>query len=792
MFGYSRHITPAAFFRKHRIKFGLLFLVMLFWWFSLPAELFTDPYSTVVESREGDLLGARIADDGQWRFPPVDSIPERFEQSVLLYEDEHFYRHPGFNPVSMAKAFWSNLTSEKRRGGSTITQQVVRLSRKNRDRTYFEKLIEVFIATRLEARNSKKEILNLYASHAPFGGNVVGIEAASWRYFGLPASELSWGQTASLAVLPNAPSLIFPGKNDSLLKRKRDALLFKLKEKGVIDATVYELSLMEELPGKPVTLPQLAPHFTEKIRSEHPGLKVRSTLDTYLQQHVNRIVAENHSLLLQNQIHNLAVLVMDVESREVLVYIGNSPTSLDNKRHVDIIDKRRSTGSILKPFLFASALQEGLVLPNSLIADVPTVVNGYVPENFDRSFNGAIPAGKALSRSLNVPSVRLLRKYGLHKFHQRLQQINLNKVDRPADHYGLSLILGGAESSLWEITAAYAAMASTLNHFNRSSSEYRSAEFTEPVLLTGTQENFGKLQSKPEVFDAGAIYHTLNTLQFVNRPNGQENWNFFSNSQPIAWKTGTSYGFKDAWAVGVTPQYAIGVWVGNADGEGRPGLTGLQAAAPVLFDVLDLLPSGPWFDVPFDELREADICVQSGHLAGPNCDETALNWIPKSGLRSTACPYHKQVFLSRAGNYRVNSSCEELAEMRPKSWFVLPPIMEYYYAPLHPEYNVLPPYGNGCLKDGEDLMEFVFPKRNETVLLARNFDSEVQDVILKLAHRNPESKAYWYLDDNYVGSTETFHELPVKPEPGSYELTVVDQEGNEINQLIHIQLASEK
>lgn len=790
MKGIAINKTLIGTLKKNRGKVGLFLFFFLLWWFSLPDELFTDPYSTVVESREGNLLGARTAADGQWRFPPADSVPYRFQQAVLLYEDEYFHQHPGFNPVSMGKALWSNITSDKRRGGSTITQQVIRLSRKNKDRTYFEKIVEVFKATRLEATFSKADILKFYASHAPFGGNVVGLDAASWRYFGLPSSELSWGQAASLAVLPNAPSMIFPGKNDSILKKKRDGLLLKMKEKGVIDPTALELALMEDLPGKPLALPKSAPHFTELIRSRFPGQRVQTSLEDPLQLRVNQVVAKHHNVLSQNQVHNLAVVVIDVQTRQVLAYVGNSPTTPENNSFVDVVNRRRSTGSILKPILFTAAMQEGMILPNSLIADIPTVVNGYMPENFDRTYQGAVPASKALSRSLNVPAVRLLREYGLYKFHRRLKDMKLNSIDRPADHYGLSLILGGAESSLMEITSAYAGMASTLNYFNATSSEYRASEFSEPVFTTTDIAELGKKQFKPGLFNAGSIYHTLNSLQFVNRPDGQENWNFFSSSQPIAWKTGTSYGFKDAWAVGVTSRYAIGVWAGNADGEGRPGLTGLQAAAPVLFDVLDLLPTAPWFELPYDELTEAIVCSESGHLAGTYCNETLKQWIPVAGLRSDACPYHQSVFLSQGENFRVNSSCEDIALMKQESWFTLPPAMEYYYASLHPEYNPLPPYRAGCLKEGEELMEFIFPKKNEAVLLARDFDSETQEVILKLAHSNPDTKAYWYLDTTYIGTTETFHELPVNPGPGNYQLTVVDEEGNEINQPIQIELAS--
>ncbi len=780
--------TLFRFLKFHKIKFSILLVLFSVWLFCLPSPLFNSPTSTVAESSDGKMLGARIADDGQYRFPKIDSVPFRFEKCITYFEDEYFYNHPGFNPISISKALYQNLTRKGRRGGSTITQQVIRLSRKNKGRTYLEKAIEIFQATRLETGNSKKNILKLYASNAPFGGNVVGLETASWRYFGISASELSWGQAASLAVLPNAPALIFPGKNEPILKQKRDRLLLKLFTEEVIDKTTYQLALDEELPGKPLSLPEIAPHLTERIRLEHPGERIQTTIDYSLQQKLNRIAQENYYQLSQNQVHNLAILVLDVETRNVLGYVGNSPTNAEHDNYVDIITRNRSTGSILKPFLFTALLDAGELLPNTLVADIPTSVNGYFPENFDKKFNGAVPASEALSRSLNIPAVRMLRDFGFQRFYNILHKVDFTSINKPADYYGLSLILGGAESNLWDITKAYAGLASTLNFFNRSSSEYRIDDFIQPNYIKDFERDFGKKQKDPSVFNAGAIYEAFDAMQKVNRPREEENWEFFSSSQPIAWKTGTSYGFKDAWAVGVTPKYAIGIWVGNADGEGRTGLTGVQAAAPILFEVLNVLPKSGWFLKPFDELIEADVCSKSGQLASVYCDNIEKQFIPKNGSRTQPCPYHKTVFLNANETLRVNSSCYELSEMSQKNWFVLPPIMEYYYAPLHPEYKPLPPFADNCLQEGEKIMQIIYPKSNEAIILPKNFDENLGEVIFKLAHRNPETTVYWYLDSKLIGTTETFHELALTPKPGKYLLTIVDEEGNELRQFVEIKL----
>ncbi|MFC4635351.1 penicillin-binding protein 1C [Dokdonia ponticola] len=771
---------------KHKIKLSVFVLVVLYWLFCLPATLFKDPTSTVVESSAGDLLGARIADDGQWRFPTLDSVPYRFEQSLLLFEDEYFYTHPGFNPVAMGKAIYGNLTTDKRRGGSTLTQQVIRLSRKNNKRTYAEKLLELVKATRLETKYSKDEILAMYATYAPFGGNVVGLETAAWRYFRLPAHQLSWGQSAALAVLPNNPSMVRPGKNEGTLSRKRNQLLEKLWKKGIIDERTYQLSILEELPGKPYALPQVASHLTEQIRKEHNGKRIKTTIQRDVQRDLNRLAEAHYTQLQQNEIYNLAMVVMDVATKEVIGYVGNAPTKSQHQKDVDIVMRPRSTGSVLKPLLYAGMLDAGDILPESLVLDIPTYINGYQPQNFDKEFQGVVPASNALARSLNVPAVRMLRRYGLDKFYTNLQEMEIEHIDKSANYYGLSLILGGAESSLWEVTKTYAGLAHTLNTYTATSSEYTKTAFQGYSYIPHTSHE-EPLFADPSIFDAGAIYHTLETLREVNRPTGEENWQFYEDAQPIAWKTGTSYGFKDAWAVGVTPQYAIGVWVGNADGEGRPGITGIQAAAPLFFDVLRTLPNkGTWFSKPFDALTEVSVCSKSGNLASVYCPETKQILVPEAGIHSVSCTYHKQIYVTASGNYRVNSDCYALDQMTSEVRFVLSPAIAYYYASKHPEYKELPSIHPDCDMLGEQPMSFIYPKKNEDIILPKDFDGKRNDLILKLAHRRPDTKVFWYLNDIFIGDTETFHELAVLPEEGDYIITVVDAEGNQLKQQIKV------
>ncbi|SDG83355.1 penicillin-binding protein 1C [Winogradskyella thalassocola] len=765
----------------------MILVLLIAYYLCLPKELFKNPKATVITSRSNELLGALIAQDGQWRFPKNDSVPEKFKICILQFEDEYFYNHPGFNPVSIFKALKSNLSSgEVKRGGSTLTQQVIRLSRQGQSRTYFEKFKELILATRLEFRLSKDDILNLYASYAPFGGNVVGIEAASWRYFNRNASHLSWAESATLAVLPNAPSLIYPGRNQKLLLDKRNRLLKKLYDNETIDKLTYELSIAEGLPQKPYPLPQIAPHLLQKIAKTNRGERVKTSIKIDLQEQANAIVKQHHDLLKQNEIHNLSVLVLDVKTREVLTYIGNSPTDKTHQNSVDIIDKPRSTGSILKPFLYAAMLDAGDLLPNTLVADVPTQFGSYQPENYNKTYDGAVHANDALSRSLNVPMVRMLQEFGLDRFYHYLKALQLKDLKYNANHYGLSLILGGAESNLWDLCKSYAAMASTLNHFNSNSSRYFTNEFSQPIYNSNQTANFGKLTSEKTVFDAASIYLTFESMKQVNRPESDESWEYYDSSQEIAWKTGTSFGFRDAWAIGTTQDYVVGVWVGNADGEGRPGLVGVQTAAPIMFEIFDLLPKGDWFAKPYDEMIEVSICKKSGYRASSICDATEMNYIQASGKKTGPCPFHKLVHLDASERYQVNSSCEAVSSITNTPWFILPPLQAYYYKTQNPYYKPLPPFRIDCTESSGISMEFIYPNQQSTIYLPKGFDGKTNELILKVAHSKPELELYWYIDEQYIGNTKDIHDMAVLPSPGEHYITVIDELGNELKHRITI------
>ena len=759
------------FFKRLSVTQKVILCILAFWMtgyiFCLPRHLFHVPYSTVVTDRNEELLGARIASDGQWRFPPRNTTPEKIKECLITFEDKHFYHHWGVNPFAIGRAFYQNVKNKRIvSGGSTLTMQTIRLAR-NESRTFREKLIEMIWATRLEFRASKEEILSMYISHAPFGGNVVGLDAAAWRYFGHSADDLSWAESAMLAVLPNAPAMIHLSKGRKTLLDKRNRLLKQLLEKKTIDSSTYELAISEPLPDEPHALPHIAPYLVSRFYQERNGEYSRSTINKGIQTQVEDLAERWSNEFGRSDIRNLAILVIDIPSNQVVAYCGN--VHFDRKQggnQVDVIQAPRSTGSILKPFLYYAMLQEGSLLPDMLLPDVPVNINGFTPQNFSMQFEGAVPASEALARSLNIPAVTMLQRYGVPKFHSFLQQIGLKTINRSSSHYGLSLILGGAEATLWDVTNAYAMMGRSLLQLPQRSCS----------LLLPTS----RITESTDPFQPGAVWQTFDALKEVNRPE-EIDWKSIPSMQTIAWKTGTSYGFRDAWAVGVTPRYAVGVWVGNATGEGKPGLVGAQTAGPVLFDIFNLLPSSSWFTRPAGIFVEAEVCQKSGHLKGRFCDETDTLLVLPAGLRTEACPYHHLVTLSADESQRIYENCANTEPTLRKSWFTLPPVWEWYYKQHHPEYKPLPPFKAGCGEDTFQPMQFIYPPMNARIKLPKQLDGSKGFLTAELAHNNPNATVFWHLDETYQAQTQDFHKISLQPAAGKHSLTAVDGEGNTIS-----------
>ena len=758
--------------RRKLYRTGLVITGLFFLFLCIPIPKFDDPYSTVLLAKDGELLGAHIADDGQWRFPASNSYSEKYIACVLEYEDQQFFRHIGFNPVAFFQALIENHRAGRVvRGGSTISMQVVRLARKNRPRTYGEKILEVILALRLELHYSKKSILDLYAAHAPFGGNVVGIDAAAWRYFHTTPDQLTWSEAATLAVLPNAPAMIHPGKARERLLDKRDALLLRMTQSEVhiprrlkvpkLSKDDYELALMERLPAKPFEMPMLAYHYMMDQGKKHKGEKIHSELDYTLQRTVTEIMDRHHQNNTMNQVENAAVYVVDYLEGKTVVYAGNNANAKDAAM-VDMVKAQRSTGSVLKPFLFAAMLDEGTLLPTLMLPDIPMNLSGFTPKNYSGQYWGAVPANMALQHSLNAPFVYLLKKYGYQKFHSLLRRLGLSGIVFDADHYGLSIIVGGAEASLYDLVNIYARMGRKL-----AVAVKESYESTEPD------------ESLP--FSADAIAITFDVMKGLTRPTNQVGWGGFSSSKQVAWKTGTSFGFKDAWAIGLTDRYVIGVWVGNADGEGRPGLTGVGSAAPLMFDVASVLKDSYTYPPATPSSIEVEVCAESGYPPSDLCKNIKKVSMPNVEVNTGVCPYHKKVFLDATYQYQVLPDCYPVDQKRFESYFVLPPVQEMFYKRHSALYRPLPAMFPDCATaHPDDIMAFVYPKADAHVTIPIGIRGDRQQVIFEIAHRNPKKQIFWTLNDAFLGTTRLNHQMPIDVEKGSYELRCVDEDGVEL------------
>jgi penicillin-binding protein 1C len=784
---YFTHLS-----KKQKIKWCVSIVLLIWFWFSLPSTLFTAPTSFVITDKDGNLLNACIASDGQWRFPYNNAVPEKFIKCITTFEDKRFYYHFGIDPIAIARAIKQNIGNKKTvSGGSTITMQVIRLYKQNNKRNIFNKITESLLALRLECSYKKKNILALYASNAPFGSNVVGLDAAAWRYFGRPATQLSWGEMAALAVLPNAPALVHPGKNKQILLRKRNELLDKLLANKTIDTTTCTLAKLEPLPNEPKALPQFAPHLLDRFKKDFASLKkenlnqataLQTTIDATLQQQVNNILLQHYPSLKGNQIKNAAAIVVEIETGNVLSYIGNiyNPKDSSMESHVDVLASQRSPGSTLKPLLYASLLTEGNFLPTQLVPDIPTQIGGYTPQNFDLGYDGAVPANRALARSLNIPAVKMLQQYKYQKFYDVLKQCGFTTLHNPADFYGMSLILGGCEINPLELVGVYASMARMYNHQQKNKGKWNSEDWRIPNYFISKTKDPRLKTKDQQLFDYTSLYHTFTAMNEVMRPGEEGLWNLFSSAQRIAWKTGTSFGFRDGWSVGFTPKYAVLVWVGNTTGEGRPELIGIKTAAPIMFDIFRILPTSNWFSSPSSGFTYIPVCHFSGFKTTEDCKKVDTILVGEQAQNASNCPYCRKIHLDKASQFRVNESCESPNEMVHTSWFILPPTMEFYYKQKHSDYVALPPFKNGCIIDAAKVLDIIYPEQNAKIYVPVEITGEKGRTIFTATHKNNNAKLFWHVDNNFIGITEHLHQIALNPTIGNHVITIVDEDGNTI------------
>ena len=650
----------------------------------------------------------------------------------------------------MVRAFYQNITSGKViSGASTLTMQVTRLFNP-KERTYANKFFEILQTFKIEVKYSKTDILKLYLDHAPYGGNIVGYQAAALRYFNVIPTKLTWGQAAMLAVLPNAPGLISPVNNPQILIKKRNALLKQLMQKEIIDTETFDLACREEIPDRSFPLGFSAPHLARHLKMKADNATIfKTTIDKKLQEEIENIVVIHGNYLESQGIKNASALIVETQTGKVATYIGSDDFfDTDAKGQVDGVLAPRSSGSILKPFLYALSMYEGYILPQTLIKDVPSYYGAFSPANADLNYRGIVPAGQALIQSLNVPAVRLLYQYGYEPFYYFLKEAGVSTLFRHYEDYGLSIILGGAETTLWEMAALYRGLANY-------------GKFGSIHLLTEENESTGK-----NLISAGASYLNLNVLNELHRPGSEAYWQQYQNQWPLAWKTGTSYGQRDGWAIGVNPQWTIAVWVGNFEGQGNANLSGSGCAGPILFEIFNYLPKDPafsWFVKPQDDLNKIDVCM-----------DTPVHMKPLK-----ICPYHRQIFVNHSEDKQVCSLCWQDINHHTINKLIYPPDVSQYLRKNGQIVESLPPHLNSCpaLAQGNPL-QIIYPQEQTALWIPRDFDGTLQKVNLKAAHQQKDCQVYWYLDDTFKGSSLEIHELPLVLSKGWHKLEVVDEAGN--------------
>lgn len=734
--------------------------------FPFPVERLDPPAATRVLDRDGKPLRFFLASDGMWRFPlTLEEISPDLTAALVDSEDRHFFLHPGINPFSVLRALWVNVRHGRIvSGASTIPMQVARLA-DPRPRTMGTKIVEAFRALQLCWHHSKRDILQWYVNLAPFGSNVVGVGAASWHYFGKEPTTLSLGEIALLSVLPRSPTRYNPHKNPELARRVRDRVLDRFAAHGVFDPTRIAESRSRPLLARRAAVPQGAPHFSRWVRSRLPERAViRSSLNRRAQNIVEKLLSGRMEGLRRQAIDNAAAVVLDIKSREILAYAGSADFWDDSRPgQVDNALSRRSPGSTLKPFLYALAFDQGHLVPGSMLLDVPTDFAGYVPENYGQNFQGLVSARLALATSLNVPAARLLTRCELVPFHELLRRGGLSTLDRPASHYGLSMALGGCEVRLLELTNLYATLADAGTH-----------KPVRPLMDPLAGRNPDIRLVSPE---ASAMI--LDILATTRRPDLPDAWEFTLSAPKVAWKTGTSFGHRDAWAVGLSRDLAIGVWVGNPDGSQCANISGARHAGPLLFDFFRALSPRttqlPSFSTP--ALQRIKICAVSGERPGPDCPLATTPAI--AGVTSLpACGMHRRIFVNPATGLRLHGDCLLVKESTEETALVWPAELVAFRRAQGSSLPGLPGIDPECLdvpKEGGPVIQS--PSAGTPYHVRMDVPPKFQRLALSAAGAAGASLHYWYVDGRHVGRTAPETPCFIPLERGVHEVTVTDDQG---------------
>ncbi len=750
-----------------------------------PWDALRRPAAVVVEDREGEAVRFFLAADERWRMPVrVEEVPGELVRAVVAVEDRWFWRHPGVNPAAVARAAWANARAGGVvSGASTIPMQVARMAEPG-PRTLGRKVRQAFRALQLDLRLSKEEALEAYLNLAPYGGNLEGVGAAAWFHFGKPVEQLSLGEIALLVALPRSPNRFDPGAHPEAARGARDRVLERLGEMRVFSEEELAEAMRQPVPRERRRAPFGAPHFAELVVRRWPSAaRVGTTLDRRMQRAAEEQVRRRLPELRATGIGNAAVVVIENESRAVRALVGSGGFEETGfQGQVNGAVARRSPGSALKPFLYAMALDEGRVLPDSYLLDVPTDFSGYVAENYDDRYRGRVTVREALIHSLNACAVRLLSEVGVERFQELLVQGGLSTLDRRPMEYGLPLVLGAGEVTLLDLTNLYATLAEGGMH--------RPARLVERVvgraeLLArggdgGGARDGGEDLAARRLLSPEAAQVVVEILTELRRPDLPESWGLARDVPAVAWKTGTSYGHRDAWAIGISGRHTIGVWVGNFDGRPRQGISGSEHAGPLLFDLFRALePRGP---APRPargaRLEPIELCALSRELPGPACGERVrVPYLP-GRTRLRQCGYHREALVDAETGELLSGGCAGSRPSRTALLTTYPPELTAWWRAQGMPVPEAPPPRAGCAGVPPGVAPaIVSPDPATPYRVRRRVPLEHQRIQLVARAGPGASRLFWYREGLLVAAGAPEERLYLAPERGTHHLVVTDDLG---------------
>jgi penicillin-binding protein 1C len=691
----------------------------------------------------------------------LKEVPPELIESVIRKEDRWFYWHPGFNPVSVLKAFINNtLSGERVSGASTITMQLARML-EPAERTYLNKMLEIIRAVQLELHYSKDEILEMYLSVLPMGGNIEGVKAASYIYFNRPPDKLSLAQCILFTVIPNDPNLYRIDRPVDNVLRKRNFWIHQFLDDEVFDPSLLADAVNEDIVSNRYAIPKRAPHFCRVVRQNYKESVVRTSLDASAQA-VSQNLLYNHVERIKGKgITNGAVLVIENKTGSVAAYCGSADFYDEMYMgQVNGVTAVRSPGSALKPFLYAQALNSGDYTPRMKLYDIPTDFGSYSPENYNPVFNGDVTIEFALVNSLNVPAVRLLRQQGCLNFVNLLANAGFTSIEKNKRSLGLSVVLGGCGVTLEELVRFYSVFP--------NGGRLRKINY---ILPENETEN-GRY-----IFNEAAAYIISEILSGNERPDFPNILSAATKLPRIAWKTGTSYGRRDGWAVGYNPKYTIGVWTGNFDGKGSPELSGAEIAVPLLFELfnaLDYNPEKEWFDFP-EDLKTRKVCAESGLINGAFCTNLVNDYYILNVSHSRKCELTKEIFTDSSGSVQYCYECLPDKGYIKSAAKYYDPELKLWYEENNISYDVPPPHNINCTAVYDsDGPRIISPSEEFDYYIEEGSDQQIKLLAASDAGTNYH---YWYINDIYFNKSDPDESLYFTPRPGKNIIQCVDDKG---------------